>query len=354
MKQIKLLFIVVIAMFVIPVYAETPMYTSYKIDAFGMEKCYTEESVLANNYKLVESVNVGDRIVCDVIFETFAEDLVQSFSYTLVYGKSLKLVDEKINSKVDKKDNTYSLVLNNPTSVSSTDDIGSFTFEVVGTTDLIYGIKDIKFTTEDNKNYLSADKTNNLKYLWDDEKITFSKYKNNAFDMTKCYTEESVLANNYKLVESVKVGDKIVCDVVFETYAEDQVKSFKYTLSYGNGLKLIKENIGSLAEKVENTYSFALKDATSVSATDDIGSFTFEVVGTKDLTYGIKDIKFITKNKATYYSENISNSLKSDNAYLGENENSPDTGDMDIYMLAFGMLAFLGTSLVAYKKAKVN
>ena len=280
-------------------------FEEYSDDAFFMYHCYTEESVLTNNFKKVESVNLGDRIVCQTGYETNSKDPVKTFKYTLVYGKGLKLVETNELSTAIKNENTY-LVTLDKANRDSVGRFGTFTFEVVDTKDLTYGIKDIKFITNDNRYYYSHDNINSLNYVWDVEDTMFTKYKIDSFEMKHCYTEESVLANKYKKVESVNLGDRIVCFAGYETYSTDLVKTFKYTLTYGSGLKLIKSKASPTTQN-GNNYLVTLDNPTSVLG--GFNSFTFEVVDTKNLTYGIKDIKFITEDNKYYYSSDDINSL---------------------------------------------
>ena len=276
-------------------------YTKYKIEAFGMSYCYTQESVLANNFKVAETVNVGDKIVCIASFETYANDNIKSFKYTLTYGSGLKLIKADRVSSATKNGNTYEFSLKEPTGV---EEIGDFTFEVVNTSDLTYGIKDIKFITTDNKYYYDNDITRSLKTKWDG---TYSKYQSDPFSMNYCYTEESVIENKqFEIAKNVKVGDKVVCFVNYETNAKDKVKTFKYTLTYGSGLKLIKEADISLAKKYGNTYDFTLTNPNSYG---EVGTFTFQVINTNNLSYGLKDIKFITTDNKFYYTGDEMHSL---------------------------------------------
>ena len=339
MKKILRLIIVVAAVFCINVSAAEV--SPYELDAFFMNYCYTEQSVLDNDYEVAEVVNVGDKVVCFAGFETYSTDKVKSLKFTLEHGNGLELVDESTPELTDKTGSTYSFELATPTSVG--ENIAAFTFKVVGTHNLNYGIKNIEFTTSDSRSFSNLDQNSSLKFLWDDENVTFPEYPSDPFFMEYCYTEESVIANNYKRAETVGVGDKIVCFVTFETNASDKVKSFKYTLDYGSGLKLVGEELYDLSNKTGNTYSFVLESATSVG--DTLGSYTFEVVGNENLNYGIKDIKFITDSGDAYVSANTGSSVKS-------NFKNPNTGATNIIVFAIGLIALLGTSLVVSKKFK--
>ena len=139
------------------------------------------------------------------------------------------------------------------------------------------------------------------KSVWDVSDSTFTKYKEDSFNI-------GCSKGDGKAITNVNIGDKIVCEVGFETYAAEKVKTFKYTLSYGSGLKLIKTDNVSSAIKNGNTYLFTLNKASSVGTTG-YGTFTFEVVGTTDLTYSIKNIKFITNDNRYFYTGDNINSL---------------------------------------------
>lgn len=339
MKKILGLIIIMVSVFYVSVSAAE--LSPYELDAFFMNYCYTEQSVLDNDYEVAEVVNVGDRIVCYAGFETYSTDKVKSLKFTLAHGNGLELVDESTPELTDKTGSTYSFELATPTSVG--EDIAAFTFEVIGTHNLDYGLKNIEFTTSDSRSFSNLDQNSSLKFLWDDESVSFPEYPSDPFFMEYCYTEESVIANNYKRAETVGVGDKMVCYVTFETNATDKVKTFEYTLDYGSGLKLVSEELYDLSNKAGNTYSFVLDSATSVG--DTVGSFTFEVVGNENLNYGIKDIKFITDSGNIYISANTGGSVKS-------NFKNPNTGATNMIVFAIGLIALLGTSLVFSNKFK--
>ncbi|MBQ6840573.1 MAG: hypothetical protein IJO63_00450 [Bacilli bacterium] len=315
-----------------------PKYGKYEGGFFGISYCYIEESTINTKGEIATNVNVGDIIVCSPTFETYVDDKVATFQYTLEYGNGLKLVKEDVEGSI-KHENTYRFVLDEPTSVG--DDIGHFTFEVVSTENLTYGIKNIRFITEANKHYYTDDDTNSLKYIWNE---TFEKYQTDAFNIPQCYSLESVTANKYEVVKEVKKGDKIVCDVVFETYANDKVKAFKYTLSYGKGLKLIKEEKIENATKKDNTYTFILEEPTSVG--EKIGSFTFEVIDSNQVTYGIKDIKFITADNKYYTSANIENKIDP----AASEKPNPETGAIIPTITIISL--FLAGSLIITRKNK--
>lgn len=341
MKRVMGLFILMIGLFVVTVKAAEV--EPYFTDAFYMNYCYTEESVLANDYEVAEIVNVGDKIICNLGFETNASDEVESLKYTLIYGSGLKLVDEETDGLVEKVENTYFHELDDPTSVG--EDIGNFTFEVVSSKDISYGMSGIEFVTTDGATYSSSDQLSSLKYVWDDESVSFPAYDTDAVHMNYCYTEESVLANQYKVAETVGIGDKIICILGFETNATDKVKSLQYTLVYGGGLKLVSELTDGLDNKSGNTYSHILDDVTSVG--EDIGIFTFEVVGSEGLEYGFKDVKFITEAGSKYTSGNASKTLKS-------NFTNPKTGDANTITFIVGLVVLLGMTLVLAKVMKTK
>lgn len=278
-------------------------FEKYRTNSFSLPRCYMEQSTNSNKYGVAEKVNIGDRIVCYAVFENFNGDDVKALTYTLTYGSGLKLIGNKNSSDVIQNGNTYSITYDKP--VGMDDGIGAFIFEVVQSYDLTFGIKDIKFITSDNRKYYTDLDVNSLTYAWDVTNATFTRYRADSFGMAHCYTEESVLANKYQEVKNVNVGDRIVCDSYFETYSTEKVKTFKYTLNYGSGLKLIKANYSG-AIKDGNTFLYTLDKATSVG---DYGSFTFEVVGTENLTYGLSDIKFITDDFRYYYTGNENNTL---------------------------------------------
>jgi hypothetical protein len=86
-----------------------------------------------------------------------------------------------------------------------------------------------------------------------------------------------------------------------------KVKSFKFSVTHGSGLSLVVDNLSD-ALRENNTYIYTLKSPTSFF--EEYTKFTFDVVSTENLTYGLSDIKFITSNNGYYYTDNITYSLK--------------------------------------------
>ena len=133
---------------------------------YGKGHFAIQDCIFVNNNQTAKDVNIGDKIRCDVVFETYAEDKVKSFQYKLVYGKGLKLIDEEFKKDYvashTKNGNSYALTINPPTSVG--DYMGVFTFEVIDSSDLTYGIQDVSFVTSENKNYLGKSDINSFTY----------------------------------------------------------------------------------------------------------------------------------------------------------------------------------------------
>ena len=265
-------------------------FKKYSSGFLSMGSCYTEESVKANNYKVAKNVNIGDRIVCHVEYETNSSNTIKEFQYTLNYGSGLKLVSEEATTeKLIKNGNTYTYTLNKPAAVR-TGGIGTFTFEVVGTEDITFNVKDIRFVTTDNR-YLKAkdEPVRTIQYVWAPNNTSFVDYGSTLMGIGHCYIEGTV-----NVAKNVNIGDRIQCHVEYEASASNIIKSFQYTLNYGSGLKLVGEE--ATTEKLiknGNTYTYTLNKPAAVR-TGGIGTFTFEVVGTEDITFNVKDIRFVT------------------------------------------------------------
>ena len=157
--------------------------------------------------------------------------------------------------------------------------------------------------------YIAYDKLSNKeKDIWD---VDDSKFllQNNEFQLSWHGSE----GHWNDFITSVKIGDIIYCHPMFEVYADTEFQNVEYTLVYGKGLELINEKLPEGTKKKGNTYTVTLDKPTSI--TEFIGEFAFKVVDKEDLTYGLRDVKYISVNNNYYKVRDYSSNLVFENTY---------------------------------------
>ncbi len=279
-------------------------------DKFVTE-CYTYDSVQKNVQFIPASYAMkGDKIVCFVSYEVQASDPIKSYSYTISYN-GLKLIKEDVGVGV-KNGNAYSFNLSKPSSVGLHEE--EFTFEVTSNDNISFEVKDIKYVTNSNKNYKATNKKVTFTYVWKANNSLFKRYtlpyNHSAFSIN-CYTYDSYKANKWIPATNIKVGDKIACEIGHETAATDIVKTFKWTIETGNGLKFYAVEVDENSEQFvqdNNSYTYFYSKPTPVG--DNVGMYIFEATSTNDLRIIVKDIKFITTDNNFYYNDTITKTLK--------------------------------------------
>ena len=273
--------------------------------------CYTYESVSKNeHYVLANYAMKGDKIVCFVGYEVNANDPVKSYNYTLSYS-GLKLIKEEVGNAT-KKGNTYSFNLSEPSSVGLIDE--KYTFEVTNSDNMYFGINDVKYVTTSEKNYKANNANFSLTYVWNASNDSFNHYTlpydHQAFSIN-CYTYDSYKINKPKIATNIKVGDKIACEIGYETKSTDTVKTFKWTVDTGDGLKFTSVERNSTDEdyvQKDNSYTYFLTNPTPMG--DNLGMYIFEVVNTKSINILLNNIKFVTSDNKFYYNDNITKTFQ--------------------------------------------
>ena len=137
-----------------------------------------------------------------------------------------------------------------------------------------------------------------LKAKW--KEIDYPTYRSNSIHFT------CVDATTNESITVIKPGDKIKCNVTYEVYAEDAIKTLTYDLKYGEGLKLIETTNTQNAKVTKNNYKFTYNKPMAVGSG---ASYIFEVIdkviyaNSTDYNLEIDNIKFIT-DKGNRYSQN--------------------------------------------------
>lgn len=269
-------------------------------------QCYDKKLYDENEYQLVTSPQVGDDIICFFGFETYADDNVEKLEFDLVYGQGVRLKEVLNDSELTDVDDTrYVYEYKNPLPIA---EAGAYVFRVSpAASEIRIELRNVEMLIN-GKKYITED----VEYLasigGEEEEVEeetpvvdvneYVPYKSDSFYI-QCYDKTSVDENNFIYKESVKKGDKLVCFVGYETNAKDKVSVVQYDLKFGNGVKIIDENLYDNGRNTDGHYLFRF-DPTPVN---DIAEYVVEVVDDTDINnlyIGLANIMFETSNNNKY------------------------------------------------------
>ncbi len=204
--------LVVVISFVLSYINRNDKYVLYDDQSFSIH-CYSNDE--SNDWNVIENVNVGDKIVCNVSYE-LSRDLSR-LSYELDYGKSLKISNidtywgniNDLDASLNISGNLFSYTY---TREISFDDSPNITFEVIGNkeSELYISIKDIKFLTSD-KEYFYEDDVYYLFDLKDKEIVNKIDYGNSLDVATSIYMMENNKLPTFDILDKM-VDEKYHCE----------------------------------------------------------------------------------------------------------------------------------------------
>ena len=254
-------------------------------------------------FKNASDLVVGDKIYCATSFEVYADDAVKDLTFDIEIGSGLTLLKTDINSKGTKNGNSYHMTYGNGTGVSENDVV--LHLEVNSYEGLYIDVKNVKFITKNDDYYYADHKKTTLNSIWD-KNATFQTYSEDILSLHCMRVNPKTGKEEYPEVLNLQVqyGDILHCYPEFESYSTDPVKSLRYEIETGSGLRFkgFKKMNNSFFEVSNFKGSLNYPNGTSVGM--ESGYLEFEVINSNNLYVKLKNVKFITTDDRHYTTGN--------------------------------------------------
>ena len=242
-------------------------------------------------FKNASDLVVGDKIYCATSFEVYAGDEVKDLTFDIEIGSGLTLLKTDINnSKGTRNGNSYHMTYGNGTGVSENDVV--LHLEVNSYEGLYIDVKNVKFITKNDDYYYADHKKTTLNSIWD-KNATFQTYSEDILSLHCMRVNPKTGKEEYPEVLNLQVqyGDILHCYPEFESYSTDPVKSLRYEIETGSGLRFkgFKKMNNSFFEVSNFKGSLNYPNGTSVGM--ESGYLEFEVINSSNLYVKLKNVK---------------------------------------------------------------